>query len=327
VRQWCAEVWPALDPARLVLRLLSDPEALAAAADGVLTAQEQALLAWPSTPRGVGSAPWSLGDAVLVDEVADLLDRQPSRGHVVLDEAQDLSPMMLRVVGRRCSTGSATVLGDLAQATTSWATRSWPEALQHLGKPDAHIEELVRGFRVPADVLEFAARLLPEAAPGLTPPTSVRRAAGDLVLQRADEPFAALVDAVRSALAREGSIGVVTPDAAVPRVVQALRSAGVAHAVLEAAPPDDAAIQARVDVVPTTLVKGLEFDHVVLLEPAAIVAAEAEHGVGLRRLYVCLTRAVSSLTVVHREPLPTQLRAQPAAQPAAHRWPSGGPAR
>ena len=83
--------------------------------------------------------------------------------------------MMLRMLARRSSTGSLTVLGDLAQATTSWATRSWAEALTHLGKPDAHVEELTRGFRVPADVIEYAARLLPVIAPGLTPPTSVRR--------------------------------------------------------------------------------------------------------------------------------------------------------
>ena len=74
------------------------------------------------------------------------------------------------------------MLGDLAQATTPWATRTWAEALAHLGKPDAHVEELTRGFRVPGDVIEYAARLLPQIAPGLTPPTSVRRARGDLAI-------------------------------------------------------------------------------------------------------------------------------------------------
>ena len=87
-----------------------------------------------------------MADAVLVDEAADLVDRTPSLGHVVLDEAQDLSPMQLRAVGRRCSTGSATVLGDLAQGTTPWATPSWDAALTHLGKPDALVEVLDRGL-------------------------------------------------------------------------------------------------------------------------------------------------------------------------------------
>ncbi|HET7690184.1 MAG TPA: AAA family ATPase, partial [Nocardioidaceae bacterium] len=118
VKRYVETVWPAVDPARLVLSLLADPAALAAAADGVLSAEEQELLVWPKPPKGPGSARWSLADAVLIDEVADLVERTPSLGHVVADEAQDLSAMMLRAVGRRCSTGSATVLGDLAQATT-----------------------------------------------------------------------------------------------------------------------------------------------------------------------------------------------------------------
>ncbi len=95
------------------------------------------------------SAPWSAADAVLVDEAMDQVQRTSSLGHVVLDEAQDLSPMQYRAVGRRCTTGSATVLGDIAQGTTPWATDSWQEALAHLGKPDARVEELTRGFRVP----------------------------------------------------------------------------------------------------------------------------------------------------------------------------------
>ena len=82
-------------------------------------------------------------------------------GHVVLDEAQDLSPMQYRAVGRRCTTGSATVLGDLAQGTTPWATASWEEALAHLGKPGAVVEELTAGFRVPREVIAYASRLLP----------------------------------------------------------------------------------------------------------------------------------------------------------------------
>ena len=107
-------------------------------------------------------------------------ERTPSLGHVILDEAQDLSPMQLRAVGRRASTGSVTVLGDLAQATTPWATRSWQESLAHLGHPEAAIEELVAGFRVPGAVIDFAARLLPQIAPALTPPHSVRRHRGEL---------------------------------------------------------------------------------------------------------------------------------------------------
>ena len=309
VKRYVDQVWPAVDPARLVLRLLSDATFLAASAEGVLTAEEQARLLWPKPFKAPTSAQWSLADAVLIDEAADLVERTPSLGHVVADEAQDLSPMMLRAVGRRCSTGSTTVLGDLAQATTPWASRSWEDALSHLGKTDAHVEQLTKGFRVPGEVIEYAARLLPTIAPGLEPPTSVRRTRGELAVL-ADPDLGRLVETVRATVARIGSVGLITPDALLPRVVAALTGAGVRHAVLGEEPPADLGpveFEVQLDVVPASLAKGLEFDHVVLLEPAAVVAGEADHVTGLRRLYVCLTRAVTSLTVLHADELPAEL--------------------
>ena len=304
VRAYADALWPALDAPRLVLRLLTDAEFLASAADGVLTAEEQEMILMGKPARSPGAASWTLADVILIDEVSDLLNRTPSLGHVILDEAQDLSPMMLRAVGRRASTGSVTVLGDLAQATTPWATRSWPESLGHLGHPDAAVAELVAGFRVPGAVIEFAARLLPRIAPALTPPHSVRRHRGELVLRLAADPDADVVGAVRTGLAAEGTIGVVVPDSAVGRLRDVLTKAGIAYEVLgEAAPNFDA----RVDLVPATLAKGLEFDHVVLLEPAAIVSGEPDEVTGLRRLYVCLTRAVTSLVIIHSAPLPAAL--------------------
>ena len=101
--------------AELVWRLLADAGFLAAAADGVLSADEQAMLLWAKPPRSAGAAKWTLADAVLIDEATDLVERTGSVAHIVADEAQDLSAMMLRALGRRCSTGSVTVLGDLAR--------------------------------------------------------------------------------------------------------------------------------------------------------------------------------------------------------------------
>src|SRR5690606_23334366 len=193
------EVWPAVDPAKLLFRLFSDADFLAEHAEGVLSPDEQARLLWAKPPRSPRSARWSPADAALFDELHDLIERTPSLGHIVLDEAQDLSPMQLRAVGRRCSTGSATVLGDLAQATTPWAVRDWKEAMAQLGKPDAHLEELTTGFRVPADVIAFASRLLPTIAPTLRPPTSIRRSRGDLTVTPVTDVEGATVDAVRSA--------------------------------------------------------------------------------------------------------------------------------
>ncbi|CAN5578825.1 AAA family ATPase [soil metagenome] len=308
VRKYVDLIWPAVDPARLVLRLLSDPDLLAASAEGVLTEEEQALLLWAKPFKAPTSAKWSLADAVLIDEAADLVERTPSLGHVVADEAQDLSPMMLRAVGRRCSTGSTTVLGDLAQATTPWATRSWEDALRHLGTPDAHIEQLPPGLRVPGALIEYDARLLPAIAPGLEPPTSVRRTRGELSVERVED-LSGLVDLVRDTVSRVGSVGLITPDALLASVVARLAEGGVGHAVLGEEPSEVVEFDVQLDVVPASLAKGLEFDHVVLLEPEGLVAGEADRVTGLRRLYVCLTRAVTSLSVLHTDPLPPELGA------------------
>ena len=321
VRRFVDAVWPALTPPQVLHRLLSDAAFLAACADGVLEPDEQALLLWDKPFRTPGAARWSVQDAVLLDEVADLLRRTTSLGHVVLDEAQDLSPMQLRAVGRRCSTGSATVLGDIAQGTTPWATPSWDVSLAHLGLDGAHLEILDRGFRVPAAVIAYAARLLPFMAPGMSAPTSVRDDPGSLEV--AQVPVArlwpAVVAAVRRALDAEGSVGVIVPDGVVARCAKTLAGAGIEHHVLGDEPlPEEVAgdaeepVPPRVSVVPATTAKGLEYDRVVVLEPTAIAAAEPDERTGLRRLYVVLTRAVSGLEVVHAEPLPEPLRVSPA---------------
>ncbi|MER6912516.1 UvrD-helicase domain-containing protein [Streptomyces sp. NPDC000594] len=297
-------IWPPVDPARLVLRLLGDPAFLAEHADGVLTEDEQQAIRWAKPARSARTAKWSRADAVLVDEATDLIERTHSLGHVVLDEAQDLSPMQYRAVGRRCTTGSATVLGDLAQGTTPWATGSWAEALTHLGKPDAAVEELTAGFRVPREVIAYASRLLPHMSPGLAEVTSVRESPGSLEIRPvAGDPTAAAVAACEESLRHEGSIGLIAADDLVPGLAKALAAAG--HTPL--APGEETNARSRLTLVPVSLAKGLEYDYVVLTEPAGIVAGEPDERTGLRRLYVALTRAVSGLTVLHAEPLPEQL--------------------
>ena len=321
VRAYVDAIWPAVDAAKLIMKLLNDAESLAAAADGTLSEAEQQLIMKRRPARSVAAARWSLADVILIDEAADLLQRTASRGHVILDEAQDLSPMMLRAVGRRASTGSVTVLGDLAQATTPWATRSWQESLAHLGHPDAIVEELVAGFRVPGAVIDFAARLLPQIAPALKPPHSVRTHRGELDLRLTDRIGDELVEAINQAMHNEGTVGVIVADAAVPGIRKLLETRHIDYDMLGEDPAifDPQADSHRSDLevaprlkpilVPATLAKGLEFDHVVLLEPADIVAGEPDQVTGLRRLYVCLTRAVTSLVVVYAAELPAALAA------------------
>jgi hypothetical protein len=309
-------VWPRVRPEEVVARLLTDPEALAAAAEGLLDAEERKAVLWSKPPRSWRSARWSTADLVLLDEVAGLLEHPEGYGHIVIDEAQDLSPMECRAIGRRAVFGSVTVLGDLAQGTTPWAARDWPRLLAHLGKPDATVVPLTTGFRVPRAVVEVANRLVGRLGVDVPTARSLRgdgelrmrrvgevgtRRVGEVGTRRVREAGVAggsgllegvveeTVTAVREALAREGSIGVIAPDAETVRLREALAAAGIATGGA-----DD--LRPRVAVLGARMAKGLEYDHVVVVEPAAIVAAEAR---GLHRLYVALTRAVSRLDVVH----------------------------
>ena len=287
VRAYVDAAWPPVTPTALVTRVLTDPDRLARAARGVLTEAEQAILL-----RSPGRRRWTRADLPLLDEAAHLIDRQDGYAHIVLDEAQDLSPMQLRAVGRRCRTGSATVLGDLAQATTPWACADWTEVLHHLGKPDGIVVALTTGYRVPRDVLDLANRLLPVIAPALPAATSLRHVEGALTVCRVADVEQLLRGAVGAVQDRSGlgSVAVVSDDPELLAAV-AVRLPGAEHLA-------DAGPSARVTLVPTELVKGLEFDHVVLLEPGSLP---------LRLLYVALTRAVTSLTVLHRLDLPSPL--------------------
>ena len=298
VRAAVDAMWPKVDPVRLVFGLLSSAAALAEAAEGVLTAAEQAAIVWSAAPRGPGSARWSAADMVLIDEARDLITRTPSLAHVVVDEAQDLSPMECRALGRRCSTGAATVLGDLAQGTTPWAAPSWESLLANLGKPDTSVRELSVGYRVPQQILDYASTLLAVIAPELQPASSLRADPGALHLTRVPTATLgrALVTACQQACSRPGSVGVIAADPQLPALGRVLEAAGLEYGV----PGADAGLT----LVPVTLAKGLEYDHVVVVEPARIVGAEAR---GLQRLYVALTRAVSGLTVLYSEPLPDPL--------------------
>jgi hypothetical protein len=148
-------------------------------------------------------------------------------------------------------------------------------------------------------------------APGMTAPPSVRDDPGSLELVAVAAPArvdAATVTAVRKALTEEGSVGVIVPDGWTARTARVLARAGIGYLVLgvdEAIPEDES--PPRVSVVPATTAKGLEFDRVVVVEPAQIADDEPDVRTGLRRLYVVLTRAVSGLAVVHHRPLPALL--------------------
>jgi DNA helicase IV len=292
VSRFVDEVWPAVTPAALVASVLTDPSV----ADGLLSSDEQDEIRWKAPPRSLKSVKWTAADAVLIDEASGLIERPGGFGHVVIDEAQDLSPMQCRSIARRSEHGSITLLGDLAQGTAPWAARTWQVTLGHLGKPGTPVVPLTMGFRVPEKVLALANRMLPTLAVDVPPATSLRHD-GELTVRLADDLDVATVAEVRAALAIEGSIGVIAADAAVGGLARALASAGITTG--------DASGDERVSLLPASVAKGLEYDHVIVVEPADIVAAEER---GYNRLYVVLTRAVSRLSVLHTKPLPAAMR-------------------
>lgn len=286
--------WPSVAAATLVGELLTRPAVLAGAAGGILDAAEQRLL------RRRRARAWTPADAALVDEAKDLIAGQSrTYGHVIVDEAQDLSPMQLRMLARRCPAGSMTLLGDLAQAVGPWAHRDWRDVGAWLPTPDGlRVVELRHGYRSPGQVLELASRLLPEAAPDVAPTRAVRP--GRTAPRRlvAGGGVAGAVAAEAGRLAGEWpTVGVIAPAALVGAVAAALPEAGVGE------------LGRKVTVLAAEDAKGLEFDSVVVVEPDAIVAERDDRAAGLRLLYVALTRPTQHLSIVAAGPLPAALAA------------------
>jgi DNA helicase IV len=295
-------LWRPVNPTALVRRLLTGRAALARAAAGILGADEQQALLRPPARRGEAD-PWTAADLPLLDEAEAFVKGEVRRyGHVVVDEAQDLSALALRMVARRAVSASLTVLGDLAQATGAGASRSWNDALEHLGSPEqVRTAELTIGYRLPAAILDFANRLLPEAAPHVTAAVSAREEGDPPELHAVTaEMLAPTVAGLADALTREfTTTAVIAPVALLDDLRAELASVG--HAVPV---PEESTIAHRLSLLPASLAKGLEFDAVVVVEPAAI-AAESEHGA--RLLFVALTRPVQRLVIAHAQPLPRAL--------------------
>jgi DNA helicase IV len=307
-------MWPVLTPAQLLHDLYGSGP-LIASAGGRLSAEEQGSLHCPwQADMDAGRVVWTVDDVPVLDEARELLGPRPRRrfdddfrtyGHIVVDEAQDLSPMQLRMLTRRSLNGSMTIVGDIAQSTGAWAHSGWDEVLEHL--PDRRPPrraELTVGYRIPGPAMELASRILAEAAPGLTPPTSVRQDGEQprfvaVGTQEALESAVAEVAVSESGRGGSGNIAVITPQSLYQPVLDAF---GAASVTVGRAPRDGLARQ--ITVVRVNLVKGLEVDSSVVVEPAAIYDEEPQ---GARSLYVACTRATKRLMVVHHRPLPAVL--------------------
>ncbi len=314
VRAALEAMWPVLTPAQLLHDLFGSAALVRLAARHAFSDDEIERLVRARSEH-VDDVVWTDADIPLLDEALALLGPRPARngtepdelrtyGHIVVDEAQDLTPMALRMLTRRSLNGSMTVVGDLAQATGALAPDSWDEVLAHLPtRKAARVHELTIGYRIPAQSMALAARVLSVAAPALSPPRSVREGDVAPVIRRtaAEDLASEVASAVESLLAAlgDGSVAVITPGSQADALASALEARGIA--VGRAARQ---ALDAQVTVVPVGLVKGLELDAVVVVEPSRIVAEEQQ---GLRALYVALTRATKRLMIVHSEPLPDAL--------------------
>lgn len=310
-------MWPVLTPAELLNDLYGSKGLLRLAGEKYLDEHEYMSLYRPRVSN-IDDARFSEHDVAVLDDAFEVLGPLPRRagkidendeirtyGHIVVDEVQDLTPMQLRMVTRRSLNGSMTVVGDIAQATGALAPASWDDVLAHLpDRKEPRVVGLSVGYRIPGSIMKLADRVMEAAAPGLRAPRSVR--AGGTPPEFVSVAAVGLADAVADTTRRlmgelpGGNVAVVCPDAMVEHLSAHLTSSGIVHGKATAS-----ALDTGVTVVPVSLVKGLELDGVIVVEPSDIVDDET---MGLRALYVALTRATQQLAVVHARELPLCMR-------------------
>jgi DNA helicase IV len=303
-------MWPLITPEELLHDLLGAKALIRLAGKGALTDDEVDLLV-RARSETYEEVPWTSADLALLDELRIHLGK-PTRtrsahddeirqyGHVIVDEAQDLSPMQLRVLARR-SLGSMTIVGDVAQASGHWAPSSWDQVLAHLpsiGAPP-RLVELTVNYRTPGAIMDVAAAVLAEAAPELHMPKSARPGGQPPSVASTDDLAAGVIEAVRRERSLGGTLAVVCTPTDEARLARAFAEAGIEVG------QDEEGLEQAVALVPVVLAKGLEFDSVIVAEPAAIVSHAK---FGLRSLFVALTRATKRVTIVHAQPLPASLQ-------------------
>ncbi len=265
--------------------------------------EREALDAARSVVRELGLGGYTTADQLAAryggsNRAEEALPELRTFGHVLVDEAQDLTPMQWRMLARRCPTGSLTIVGDFGQASRPGAASDWDEVLGLLPSYDRPQRvTLTVNYRTPAEIMDLANRLLVVAATGVEPTQSVRRTGRPPRFSRVDDVVAGAADAARAAVAEGGTVAVIAPADLHGAITSELADLGAVSDAAEA-------LDAPIGVLVPTDAKGLEFDHVVVVEPSRLVTADSA---GLRLLYVTLTRATRTLTVVHADGLPEAL--------------------
>jgi DNA helicase IV len=304
-------MWPVLSPAMLIHDLYGSRALIESAGPSLTVAERKALYRPWHPDHAAAKVLWTVDDVPVLDEAFEHLGPRPKKhdldeirtyGHIVVDEAQDLSPMQLRMLTRRSLNGSMTVVGDIAQSTGAWAHDHWDEILDHLpDRREPQHRKLTIGYRIPGPTMDLAAKVLHVAAPQIDPPVAVRSDGDVPEFVEVSPPSSlhrATIDRATKELADldHGNVAVVCATSAYDEVVAAFEAAGVR---IGRARRDG--FTSAITVVPVALVKGLEVDATVVVEPARILREEQQ---GARSLYVAVTRSTKRLTMVHSEPLP-----------------------
>ena len=227
-------------------------------------------------------------------------------GHVIVDEAQDLSPMQWRMLRRRCPSGSFTIVGDLGQAKHPWSTIDWVDACA-LAAPEGpcRVHKLTVNYRTPAEVMTLATAVLAQHRPHLVPPAAVRMggvAPRIVTLDRGLDLAAAArrLATEEAAIVNPGTVGVIHADSPTNPGSPGRHAPQASPEVLDRPIAELAITQAQ----------GLEFDSVIIVEPADFSGGE---------LYVAITRTTSRLTLLHGQPLPAVIPQDMCAREQAHR--------
>jgi DNA helicase IV len=292
------ELWPSLTPQQVVSDLLHDPAPGWSTADVPLLDEAITLLDGATAFLGGTADPLDGATAELGQITHDQEPYETSRwstfGHIVVDEAQELSEMAWRMLMRRCPTRSMTIVGDLAQTGTRAGASTWTHMLRpHVGDR-WRLAELTVNYRTPAEIMEATTDLLAAHHPDLRPPRSVREA-GETPW-RTTTTLAALPDTVARLAAAHatGQLAVIAPSTQIETLTVALSLPSAAH------------LTDRVVLLTPEQTKGLEFDTVLIADPAAILDATP---LGHNDLYVAMTRATRRLGIVHPGPPPAEVSA------------------
>jgi DNA helicase IV len=294
------KIWPSMSAVNLIKDLYSSQaRLLSAAKDSDFLVNELVMLEKKSANQNDG---WSISDIALIDYVDTLLNGQKEiYDYIIVDEAQDLTPMQIESIKKRSSNGDILLMGDLAQATGVLLYSSWQQLADLLGTTISRLDELEFGYRVPKQIFEYATKVLSYIDPKLKPPRLVREVSESPVININLENvtmYTLVMDIIQEKFG-EGIVGLIVSDDILVDFCEGLKEFGVSFTEL-----NSAGLVKGINVVPVSRQKGLEFDTVVIYEPKAILEIPLT---GLRHLYVAITRSLNSLHFYCADDLPVEL--------------------